>query len=156
MRCFTFCLGAPKLKPIKLFTLCVGDLPQGVRGGPVRRLGEHEPGPIRCSQHTIWDKIWIRSQGWLFFLLVNVQILYLKPSDLYKDSLLINPRSFWQEIRPFLIYSTARGHPVGRSDWPACQNPNGHHSRKPGREIPDHTRRLWQLCTPDATKVEGR
>lgn len=51
-----------------------GNLPQGVRGGPVWRLREHEPGPVCCSQHTIWNKVWIRSQGWL---LVNFLFFHI-------------------------------------------------------------------------------
>lgn len=58
---FTFLL---LLQNFNLFPyVFVGDLPEGVRGGPVWRLGEHEPGTVRCSQHTIWYKVWIRSQG---------------------------------------------------------------------------------------------
>lgn len=41
------------------------------------------------------------------------------------------------------IYSSpAGGHLVGRFDRPTYQNPDGHHSRKPSREVPDHTGRL--------------
>lgn len=58
--------------------MSVGDLSQGVRGGSVRWIREYEPGPVRCSQHTIWYKVWSRSQGWFlvdFCLLSNLQKL---------------------------------------------------------------------------------
>lgn len=51
---------------------------------------------------------------------------------------------------------TAGGHLVGGSDWPACKDTNGNHSRESGRKIRDHTRGLRQICLPDAAKVEGR
>ena len=82
-----FCLADQKQNPC----VFVGDLPQGVRGGPVRRLREYESGPVRCAQHTIWYKVWIRSQG-----LWSVDFVYfVKTKTLDTYSLLFNTRSLW-------------------------------------------------------------
>lgn len=55
-----------KVNHSAIICVFVGDLPQRVRGGPVWRLGKHEPGSICCPKHKIWYKVWSRSQGLLW------------------------------------------------------------------------------------------
>ncbi len=51
-----------------------GDLSEGVRGGSVRRLGEHEPSAVRRQEHPLRDQVWSRSEG-------KHQTLRLKSTD---------------------------------------------------------------------------